>query len=69
MLSMYDGDLIAAADAYKHFISSPECASIGVVGVSCEECTTQAIPIIEDRQPFNEHILLNFSGMKKKLSC
>lgn len=65
MLSMYDGDMISAEDAYINYNETPNCSSVAVVAVSNEECLSQGIPVVEDRVPFIEHISLNFSAMQR----
>jgi len=64
-LSLYDGDLITAEAAWKHFTTTPQCRSAGVMAVTQEECTSQDVPVVADGISFPEHVSLDFSSMSK----
>jgi hypothetical protein len=62
-LSVSDGNMIEAKEAFEKFIQNPQCKSIGVLSVSNDECDQLQLPVSSDPlegQP--EHMLINFSG-------
>jgi len=61
-LSVYDGDLIAAADAWRHFTSQLKLASVGVLAVTVRECSSVELRVSPDPEPFPEHAVIDFSG-------
>jgi hypothetical protein len=65
LLSAYNGDLITAENAWKHYTSEPANLSVGVMAISKGECDTQQLPVIEDKISFVEHILIDFTGKTK----
>ncbi len=66
MLSVDNGDMISAEDAFVRFTSEPNCHSIGVMAVSKEECDQHELPVSEDGEPYPEHCSIDFSGFSKK---
>lgn len=64
-LSCYDGDMMAPDTAWRHYTSKLGLSSIGTMSVSRQECADLGLPIVEDRQPFPEHVSLNFASYSK----
>lgn len=69
-LSVYDGDMIEPESAWEHFISRPDCRSIGVMGVTVAECSDLELPARPDPDPeppekFPEHGVIDFSAYSK----
>jgi len=62
-LSAYDGDLIVAEKAWKHFTTSLGFASVGVMAVSVQECKVNELPATPDPKPFPEHVAIDFTGL------
>ncbi len=60
-LSVYDGDMISAQQSLEHFLTQPNCKSVGVMAVTNAECTSQSLPVIADGVPFPEHVSIDFS--------
>lgn len=63
LLSVYDGDLITAADSWTHFSGTLGFPSVGVMAVSVAECSTLDLPARPDPEPFPEHAVIDFSGL------
>ena len=66
LLSVDNGDKIAAHAAWARFTSNSLHASAGVMAVSNEECTAQQLQVVEDGVPYPEHCFLDFSAFEKK---
>ena len=66
MLSTYNGDLISPADAWQHYTQSQLNKSVGVMAVSKGECDRNELNVIEDREPFPEHVSIDYSGKDRK---
>lgn len=64
-LSVYDGDQIPPADAWKHYATDLKLASSGVMAVSMAECGTLELPVTPDPAPFPEHALIDFTAYGK----
>ena len=60
-LSVYDGDLISAADAWTHYVQSQQLQSDGVMGVTVRECTDHNLPVAADPEPHPAHALVDFA--------
>lgn len=67
MLSAYNGDLITPEDSWKHYTGAPNNYSIGVMAVSKEECGQHELPVVEDGEPFPEHVSIDYTGKAKPL--
>lgn len=61
-LSVDNGDRITAQASLERFIEDPTCQSIGVMAISCAECASQELPVIEDGKPHPEHCSIDFSA-------
>lgn len=64
-LSMFDGSMISPTDAMNRFIEDGHQA-YGVVGITVGEAKSVGLKVIEDRQPYEEHISLAFPECSKK---
>lgn len=62
-LSVYDGDMITAADSWTHFCGTLGFQSVGVMAVTVAECSTLEIQARSDPEPFPEHAVIDFSGL------
>lgn len=59
-LSVYDGDQIQPAAAWRHYTAEQSLLSAGVMAVSVAECTALDLPVRPDPQPFPEHAVIDF---------
>ena len=66
LLSVDNGDRIRADTAWTRFTSNPACSSAGVMAIAHAECEAQALPVIEDGEPYPEHCSIDFSAYEKK---
>lgn len=62
-LSVDNGDLIDAQQAYERFTRNPQCRSAGVLAVLRAECDAQGLPVVEDGLPYPEHCSIDFSAL------
>jgi len=62
-LSVYDGDLITAEKAWKHFTNELQFASVGVMAVTVHECNAQNLPAAPDPEPFPAHAVIKFDNL------
>ena len=62
-LSVYDGDKIAASDAWRHFSEVMGFTSSGVLAVSVHECQSLDLNAEPDPEPFPEHVVIVFDGL------
>ena len=65
-LSADDGDQISAEAAWQRFSRQPDCQSIGVMGITVEECSQRNLPVIPDGAPYPEHVSIDFQGLANK---
>ena len=65
-LSVDDGDRISAEAAWQRFSHQPNCQSIGVLGVTVEECSQRNLPVVPDGVPYPEHVSIDFQGLANK---
>jgi hypothetical protein len=65
-LSVYDGDQIAAEDAWRHYTQQLDLASVGVMGLSISDCMAESLAVKADPEPFPEHAVIDFSGLGDK---
>jgi hypothetical protein len=66
LLSVYDGDLITAQDAWEHFCHVLKLQSLGVVAVTVRECQTEQLEVRSDPATFPEHAIIDFSTLSRK---
>ncbi|HAT48843.1 MAG: hypothetical protein HQL07_03795 [Nitrospirae bacterium] len=64
-LSVYDGDKIKSEPAWEHFTGQLNFASVGVMGITVEECTELDLSARSDPVPFLEHAIIDFSSFSK----
>jgi hypothetical protein len=62
-LSVYDGDLIAVADAFIHFTNHLNLKSVGIMGLTVKQCVDCGVSAHSDPTPFPEHAVIDFSGL------
>lgn len=61
LLSVYDGDQIAADAAYKHYANDPgKPLPTGVLAITVAEYSTEDWSVIPDPDSFPEHVLIDF---------
>ncbi|HOY14510.1 MAG TPA: hypothetical protein PLY70_15285 [Saprospiraceae bacterium] len=65
LLSTYNGDEFDAISAYEHFVSMEIGTSIGVVGVSHQECKNVSLNVIADNIPFKGHCSIDYTGLSQ----
>jgi hypothetical protein len=70
LLSVYDGDMIDPEPAWEHFVSRPNCQSVGIMGVTVAECSDLELSAWPDPDPeppekFPEHAVIDFSAFSK----
>lgn len=63
LLSVDNGDKVSAVEAWARFIENPQCQSAGVMAVSYQECTSEALNVIEDGTPYPEHCSIDFNDL------
>lgn len=64
-LSVYNGAMISASASWHHYTETLKFESAGVMALSCAECSTEQLNVIEDGVPFPEHCSIDFSGLNK----
>ncbi len=65
LLSVYDGDLITAEGAWRHFVNELNFPSAGGVAVAVGECRAQSLAVRSDPAPFPEHAVIDYSAFAK----
>ena len=61
-LSVYDGDMITAQEAWLHYTQKLGLISVGVIAVSCDECAALELLAEPDPAPFPSHVIIDFTG-------
>lgn len=61
-LSAYDGSMMSAEKSFEHFTKQLGHNSVGVMGLTEEECISHDLPVQPEPTPFPEHILIDFSA-------
>lgn len=64
-LSAYDGDKIQPKASWTHYTHNLGLSSIGVMALSCAECTVQALSILPDGTDYPEHCSIDFGALAK----
>ncbi len=64
-LSVYDGDLIDAETAWRHYVYTLGHSSVGVLDVTVEECEILELTVTPDPDAFPEHVLLNLADLQR----
>ncbi len=62
LLSFDDGSLITAEAAWKRHTGPRGLASIGVMGLTVDECAGEFLLVIADGVPDPEHVSVSFVG-------
>lgn len=62
-LSVYDGDLISPEKAWHHYTGALELTSVGIMGLTRDECHAEELKVDSDPVPFPEHAVVDFSGL------
>ena len=65
-LSVYDGELIDPEAAAKQYVEELGFKTAGVLCILVSECTEQLLKVNPDPTPFQEHVLIDFSGHDRK---
>ena len=65
-LSVYDGDQIQPAAAWRHYTTRQSLESAGVMAVTLAECTVLDLPVRPDPAPFPEHAVIDFGGLGRR---
>ena len=63
-LSVYDGELITVEEAWLHYTGPLALASAGAVAVTVAECSNEDLEVRPDPDPFPEHAVIDFQGMR-----
>lgn len=66
LMSVYDGDLIAAEASWTHYTTVSNRKSVGAVALTVDECTAEKLSARPDPTPFPEHAVVDFSGVEEK---
>lgn len=61
LLSVYDGDLIAPAEAWDHYARGLGHLSVGAMAVTVDECAGEQLAARPDPEPFDEHAVVDFT--------
>ena len=64
-LSVYDGDMIAAEEAWKHYVGMG-LRSSGVMAVTKAECGLQNLLVIPDPVDYDEHVVIDFNHLSQR---
>ncbi len=64
-LSVYNGKIFNAEEAYNHYTTNPSFESGGVVSVSASECEELSLKIYEDNNPFFGHNSIDFNDFNQ----
>lgn len=65
-LSVYDGDLIAAEQAWIHYTQTQKLKSAGAMALIVGECRKNDLPVVSSPEEFKEHAHIDFGGLDKK---
>lgn len=65
LLSVYNGDMISAHQAWVHYTSILGCSSSGCMGLSIAECQSVSLSVRPDPVPFPEHSVIDFSALSE----
>ena len=61
-LSVYDGDMITAQEAWLHYTQELGLVSVGVIAVAYYECAALELPVAPDPEPFPSHAIIHLTG-------
>jgi hypothetical protein len=63
LMSVYDGDLIDAASSWVHYTTVSNKKSIGVTGLTVDECLSEGLSARSDPESFAEHAVVDFTAV------
>lgn len=63
LLSVYDGQQIAAEGSFNHYTTVLKLTAIGTVSLAEREVTEVGLPWRPDPKPFPEHAVIDFNGL------
>lgn len=63
LLSVYNGDMITAQEAWDHYTKVLGYLSYGTIAVSVSECSYQGLPVRPDPLPYPEHTVIDFTNL------
>ena len=66
VLSAYDGGLVSAEDAYRHYTQELGLSSVGVMALSVQECMEMGIEVDYDGSGFPAHVSLRFPRLSRR---
>ena len=61
-LSVHNGDMITAEDAWRYYTDELGFTSIGVLAVSCDDCADRDLPVEPDPNPHPAHVVIDFTA-------
>lgn len=64
-LSVYDGDLIAPDESWRHYTTQLGLPSRGVLAVSVAECEALGLTVEADPAPYPAHAVIVFEGLSR----
>ena len=65
LLSVYDGDMITAQEAWYHYTRVLGYLSCGTIAVSFSECSSLGLPVRPDPSLYPEHTVIDFTGLSR----
>ena len=66
LLSVYNGDLFEADEAFYHYVEDGNKKSVGTLAISKIECDDNSLPVNNDNDPFEGHCSLDYNGLSNK---
>ncbi len=66
LLSVYNGSLISAEEAWIHYTQKQQLESVGVLAVSVAEVNHIGLQSRPDTSSFPEHAVIDFFGLSNK---
>ena len=66
VLSAYDGGLVSAEEAHRHYTQELGLSSVGVLDLSVQECVEMGIEVDYDGLGFPAHVSLRFPRLSRR---
>ena len=66
LMSVYDGDSIAAGASWTHYTTVSNKKSVGAAALTVDECAAESLSARPDPVPFPEHAVVDFTGVAEK---
>jgi len=63
LLSVYNGELFSADEAFYHYVEDGNKKSVGTLAISKSECDQNNLPIRNDNIPFDGHCSIDYNGL------